>query len=269
MGHAVERVDVGAAVGEHDGVPPLLHGVSIVVDELPQYLGFEALPGDHGVVCDVRRNGLRGPSFAQIGERAPLPLVRLAHVLGHAHAPELIAESAEGCAAIDGMELMGVADEDQFCSIAGGVVHQSGNLSAANHGRLVDHQDGVWALRGAVEPVEQAVHRAGWDARLLAELEGGVGRERRTDDLVSGCLERLTAGCEGRRLAAPRRALDQGHRRPATADGVDHGLLLAGQSRPRRDGVLDIGGTCQTAAGEVTGAGRGQHALLNSHHLRG
>ena len=236
--------------------------------QLPQYLGFEALPGDHGIVCDVRRNGLRSSSLAQVGERAPLPLVRLAHVLGHAHAPELIAESAEGCAAIDGMELMGVTDEDQLCSIAGGVVHQPRNLSAANHGCLVDHQDGACALRGAVEPVEQAVHRAGGDARLLAELEGGVRRERRTDDLVSGCLERLTTGCEGRRLAAPRRALDQGHRRPATADGVDHGLLFARQSRPRSDGAFDIGGARQTAAGEVTGTGRGQHALLHCHHLR-
>ena len=89
---------------------------------------------------------------AQVGEGLAFPGDLLAAVLAQpdGHAP--IGQGAEHTAGLDGLELLGITDQNQPSSAGVGSVEQASEGAGADHGRFVDDQDGA-----VIEPLTAGV----------------------------------------------------------------------------------------------------------------
>ena len=225
---SVEGVDVGVGLGgDGDGLAVGVEmgpGVGDAVEVALVVVGVDALvvevgverPGSSGAEAEG------GVGFPSVGEA-----VDVLEVVGAAGAAELV----EHAASADGLELAGVADEDQSPLLGLGEADEPVEGVGANHSALVNHERGAGrepvgrpGAVGAVPLVEELGDGVGSDPGLRFEDTSGL---RCRGDAVDGAplvAEVETRGGERGGLAGPGRS-DHEHDPFAAGDGAgDVGL---------------------------------------------
>ena len=89
-------------------------------------------------------------------------------------------QALEGAAGVDLRELAGITDEHDLGPCRFGTAEQPGQLAGADHGCLIDHDDGPAVdpgRVGAVQTAEEPVDGFGGDAGVVLELPGRAGRQ--------------------------------------------------------------------------------------------
>jgi hypothetical protein len=175
----VEPVGLGAAARQHDHV---LGGVAfaVLVGGPPvlkqgQGGGRLGLGGHHSVMGLVGRDGLLDQPGADQLEGFAFPGLLLAAILGQLRGAQAQAEGAEAAAGVDRRQLPVIADQHHLGLRLVGVVEQAGELAAAGHAGLVDHQyrPGVKLLVASLQVGEEPV--AGGDLLEAFGLQADGG----------------------------------------------------------------------------------------------
>ena len=127
------------------------------------------------------------------------------------HPADVIAQGAHRCAGLDGLELEGIADHHQLGLVPRRQGDQLGELTVAEHARLVDHEHAAVGQPLDLELVERRGHCRRGDVRSLLEELGGTSGQRAADHLHSGGIEGLAADLERVGLAHSGVPLDHQH----------------------------------------------------------
>ena len=94
----------------------------------------------HGPLTLVSRERKRRVASGELQSRVPLPPLRLASHFSELGDAALGEDAAEGSAGLDGLELLGVADQDNFRFRLVRYLEHPGELPCADHAGLIDHE---------------------------------------------------------------------------------------------------------------------------------
>jgi hypothetical protein len=149
-------------------------------------------------------------------------------VLHELAGPEAEAEGAEATASVDGRQLPVIADQDHLGPGAVSVLEQPGELAAADHAGLIDHQHGacVQLLLSSVEVAEESVAGGHVLESLPLQAHGGDPGRGRCQEPVAAQLPGMAGDAEGEGLAGPGSPDDEGDPLAALAEVADHRLLI-------------------------------------------
>ena len=147
---------VGPGVGEHDLAgfrPGLAHGIPAVHEGAAGGFAGLVTPDHAGGLVAVQ--GSAGSARGQLPRRLPLPVLALAPDFGDLGRAMTLSERPERGAGLDGLELLGVADQHHLGASGVGRRQHPLHLARPDHPGLVDHQhvtrgEHVPALRPAV-----------------------------------------------------------------------------------------------------------------------
>jgi hypothetical protein len=236
----VEPVDLGPAGSQHDdflgrvlfgllvGGPPVL--------EQGQGGGGLGVGGHHPIVGLIGGHRLlHQPGTDQV-QGFPFPGLLLAAVLDQLRGAEAEAEGAEAAAGIDGGQLPVIADQDHLGLGVLGVLQEPGELAAADHAGLVDHQHraGVQLLPSSVEVAQQPVAGGHVLEPLALQAHGRDPGRGRGQEPVAVQLPGMAGDAEDEGLARPRPSHYHGDPLAALADITHHRLLVRPSGRMRR-----------------------------------
>jgi hypothetical protein len=225
-GAVVEVGDVDAPVGEHHGVVAVGSGGVPVADHPVAEL-LAGVGSDQAVaVGQVARPAL-GVSTTQRGQCLALLVVALA-AEGRELGAAVDREGAEATARLDLGKLAIVADEDELAVALLGLRSQRGEVTGADHARLVDDEHAQERQAVAmVERVAQLADRRGLDGRLVAKLSCGPGGEGAAEHLDVAAGPGFPSGVEREGLARSGRRADDLDGVTVTGERADHLGLLA------------------------------------------
>ncbi len=96
----------------------------------------------------VERERLLGAAVTEVIERAALPSVALAVVLGQLDRQPAVHEAAEGAAGLELGQLAVIADQHELAVRLGDDVHELRELSGRDHAGLVDDEHASLRQRG-------------------------------------------------------------------------------------------------------------------------
>jgi hypothetical protein len=220
------------------------------------------LVGGHGLLDQPGADKVEGFTF---------PGLVLAAVLGQLAGAEAEAEGAEAAAGVDWGQLPVIADQDHLGLGLVCVLQELGELAAADHAGLVDHQHrvGVQLLVSSVEVGQEPVAGGHLLEPLALETYGRDPGRGRGQEPVAVQLPGMAGDAEGVGLARPGPADDQGDPLAALAQIPHHGLLIrsgggmSGQRIPHRF----MGGDRRLFARPAGGAG--DQSLFDRQQLRG
>ena len=228
----VEPVHLGPAGGQHDHllgrvVLGLLPGGPPVLEQ-GQGGGRLGVGGHHPVMGLVGGHRLLDQPGADQLEGFAFPGLLLAAVLDQLGGAEAEPEGAEAAAGVDRGQLPVIADQDHLGLGLLGVLEQAGQLAAADHAGLIDHQHraGVQLLAAAVQVAEEPVAGGHVLEPLALQAHGGDPGRGRGQEPVAVQLPGMAGDAQGEGLARPGPPDDHGDPLAALAQVADHRLLI-------------------------------------------
>ena len=182
-------------------------GLPVTIPTLDQFAacGFPRLGGVYHAALAIGLNGKSGAPGGKVPRGVLLPAVMLTANLADFDTAVPFVDRSEGGSGFDGLELLRVANQDNFRACIGGMGENALHLARADHARFVDHQH---VARGehfaALTPL---IFKAGDGARgnagtVLQTLGGNAG-QRRTANGIARALPGLARNAQHRTLAGP------------------------------------------------------------------
>jgi hypothetical protein len=216
-----------------EGGPPVL--------QQSQGGGRLAVGGHHPVMGLVGSDGFLNQSGSDQLEGFAFPGLLLPPVLSQLRGAEAKPQGAEAAAGIDRRQLPIIADQHDLGLGLVGVVEEAGELAAADHAGLIDHQDGagVQLLAAAVQVAEEAVAGGHVLEPLALQAHGGDPGRGRAQEPVAVQLPGMAGDAQGEGLARPGPPDHQGDPLAALTDIPDHRLLVCPGGRMRRQSIAD------------------------------
>jgi hypothetical protein len=198
------------------------------------------------------------------------PGLVLPSVLRELAGAEAEAEGAEAAAGVDRGQLPVITDQDQLGLDLLGVLEQAGQLAAADHAGLVDHQHGagIQLLVSSVKVGQESIAGGHLLEPLALQAHGGDPGRGRGQEPVAVQLPGMAGDAEREGLAGPGPADHQGNAGTALAQVPDHGLLVGAGAGMGEDGLTDRLMGDDTHLFARPAGGRGDEALLDPQQLR-
>ena len=272
-GH-IEPVDLGPPAGQHDHVLGwvafgLLPGGPPVLEQ-GQGGGRLGVGGHHSVMRAVGGHRLLDQPGADQLQGLAFPGLVLAAVLDQLAGAEAEPEGAEAAAGVDGGQLPVIADQHHLGLGLVGVLEEAGQLAAAEHAGLIDHQHrpAVQLLAAAVQVGQEPVAGGHLLEPLGLQADGGDPGGGGGQGPVAVQLPGMPGCSEGEGLAGPGPSHDQGDAGAALADIADHRLLILVRrwgGRPGRPGPPH--GTTTAVCSPVAAGGGGDQPLLDRQQV--
>ena len=153
-----------------------------------------------GAMIAIRGDCIRGASGCQMPRRLALPILLLTTDVGNLDAAMALGDRAECRAGLDGLELLGIADQHNLGAAFLGLGNHALHLPRSDHPGFVDDQH---VTMGQQLPVLRPLmletgNRSRRNAGAAFQILRGNARQRRTLDLITGALPRLTRNAEHR-----------------------------------------------------------------------
>jgi hypothetical protein len=206
-------------------------GLPVTIPALDQLAAcrFPRLGGMHHAAFAIGLNGKSGAPGGKVPRGVLLPAFMLAAHLADFDAAVPFVDRTEGGSGFDGLELLRVADQDNFRACIGGMGQHALHLARADHARFVDHQH---VARGeqfaALAPLMlKAGDGARGNARTVLQPLGGNAGQRRTANGIARALPGLARHAQHRALAGPGIADDNAEAAPI-GHMLERRALLAG-----------------------------------------
>ena len=200
----------------------------------------------------VGRQAIGHGTARQLLPGRPRPCLFLASNLGDFRRADVLHHAPESRARLDGGKLFVVAQQDDFCpGLLGGFQH-SAKLAAADHARLVDHENiaGSELVLSVLPRKFKAGERAAFDAAARLQFVGRLARQGRAAHVEALGLPRLAGDLHGERFARACVADDNGQ--AARIEDVPDGVLLLG-----RQGASAVNRGVRDRAGNAMPPGAG------------
>jgi hypothetical protein len=207
---AVEPVDLGPAGGQHDHLAG-----RVVVGALPggppilqqgQGGGRLGVGGHHPVMGLIGGHRLPHQPAPDKVQGLAFPGLLLPPVLDQFRGAQPQAEGPEAATGIDRRQLPVIPNQDHLRPGALGVLQETGQLAAADHAGLIDHQDraGVQPLPSSVQLAEEPVAGGHLLEPLPLQAQGGDPGRRRGQEPVAVQLPGMPGHPQREGLARPR-----------------------------------------------------------------
>ena len=194
-----------------------------------------------------------------------LPLPANALQLGEA---DPLRDGPERRPGLDRLQLLGIANENDFRAGPLGLADEARQLLRGNHSGLVDHQNIARTQFPApgLPAIIPGRQRARGDAGRFLETLGGFPGQRRPMNAKTLALPCFARGGQHGALARSRQSDDDGELL-LSGDMADGLLLLLGQKRARRQRLLHMGLADAMAPRRAHPVGRENHAALDLDHF--
>jgi hypothetical protein len=168
--------------------------------------GRLGVDGDHPVVRLIGSHRLVDQPAPDEVEGFAFPRLVLSAVLSQLAGPETEAEAMEAATGIDRGQLPLVADQDHLGPGLLGVLEQAGELAAADHASLVDHQHGagVQLLPATVKVGQKPITGGHVLEPLPLQAQGGDPRRGCCEEPVAVQLPGMAGDAEGEGLVPAR-----------------------------------------------------------------
>ena len=218
----------------------------------------------------VGRQAIGHGTARQLLPGRPRPCLFLASNLGDFRRADVLHHAPESRARLDGGKLLVIAQQDDFCpGLLGGFQHAA-KLAAADHARLVDHENiaGSELVLSVLPRKFKAGERAAFDAAARLQFVGRLASQGSAAHVEALGLPRLAGDLHGERFARAGVADDNGQ--AARIEDVPDGVLLLGRQGARavnRGGRDRAGNAMPPGAGQALGALH--HAALGLDHFAG